>query len=113
MKSVLWKSASALSAAFVLGLAQPALAQDELRLSIKNHQFQPDHLDVPAGVKFKLIVKNEDDSAEEFESSELKREKVVAPGKEITVFLGPLTPGEYKYFGDFHKATAQGVLIAK
>jgi hypothetical protein len=59
------------------------------------------------------MVKNTDDTADEFESVDLNREKLVAPGQTITVFLGPLDPGEYKFFGDFHQDTAQGVLVAK
>mgnify|MGYP006200341173 CR=1 FL=1 len=31
----------------------------------------------------------------------------------ITLNVGPLTPGEYIFFGDFHKKTALGTLIAK
>ncbi|HUI18668.1 MAG TPA: cupredoxin domain-containing protein [Alphaproteobacteria bacterium] len=95
------------------GPAGPVLAEDQPHLTIKNHRFQPERLEVPAGVKFKLMVKNEDDTAEEFESFELNREKIVPPGQEIPVFLGPLDKGEYKFFGDFHQDTAQGVLIAK
>ncbi len=104
-----------LAAALLLlaGPVGPARAQDQPHLTIKNHRFQPERLEVPAGVKFKLLVKNEDDTAEEFESFELNREKVVPPGQEIPVFLGPLDKGEYKFFGDFHQDTAQGVLIAK
>ena len=100
------------SAALLL-LAGAASADDELRLTIKDHRFHPDRLEVPAGVKFKLIVKNEDSTPEEFDSFELNREKVVPPGQEIPVFLGPLDKGEYPYFGDFHQDTAKGVLIAK
>jgi Cupredoxin-like domain len=93
-------------------LAGPAAADDP-HLLIKGHRFQPERLDVPAGVRFKLLVRNEDDSAEEFESTELNREKIIPPGKELPVFLGPLDKGEYKIFGDFHQDTAQGVLVAK
>ena len=73
----------------------------------------PSRIEVPAHTKFKLLVKNSDTTAEEFESTQLNREKVVAPGQTITVFLGPLAPGEYKFFGEFHQDTAQGVLVAK
>jgi hypothetical protein len=106
-------------AALIIGLllaAQSVAARADdatLTLSIKNHRYVPDRLDVPAGVKFKLIVKNLDDTAEEFESDELKREKIVPAGGEIPVFLGPLGAGEYRFFGDFHQDTAQGVLVAK
>jgi hypothetical protein len=102
-----------LLSACLLPLAGPASAEDVPQLTIRNHRFEPSRLEVPAGVKFKLMVKNADDSAEEFESFELHREKVVPPGQEIPVFLGPLDKGEYKFFGDYHQDTAQGVMVAK
>ena len=67
----------------------------------------------PAGVKLQLLVKNLDGTPEEFESHTLHREKVVPGGGEITVFIGPLDPGTYDFFGDFNPATAQGRIIAK
>lgn len=82
-------------------------------LEFRNHRFVPDRIEVPAHVKFRLHVKNTDSTADEFESSDLNREKLVPPGETITVFLGPLDPGTYHFFGDFHQDTAQGVLIAK
>lgn len=82
-------------------------------LEFRNHRFVPDRIEVPAHVKFRLHVKNTDSTADEFESSDLNREKLVPPGEMITVFLGPLDPGTYHFFGDFHQDTAQGVLIAK
>jgi high-affinity iron transporter len=98
----------------VLATASPAARADEQpTLVFHNHRFEPSRLEVPAHVKFRLQVKNTDDTADEFESTDLNREKLVAPGQTITVFLGPLDPGEYKFFGDFHQDTAQGVLVAK
>jgi len=82
-------------------------------LVFQNHRFLPDRITVPAHVKFKLMVRNADDSADEFESFELNREILVPSGQTITVFLGPLEPGEYPFFGDFHQDTAKGVLVAK
>jgi high-affinity iron transporter len=90
-----------------------ARAEDVPQLEFRQHRFTPARLEVPANVKFRLLVKNSDDTAEEFESVALNREKLVAPGQTVTVFLGPLAPGEYKFFGDFHQDTAQGVMIAK
>ncbi len=104
---------AALSIALVVSAGAARAEDDVLRLVIKDHHFQPDKIDVPAHVKFKLIVRNDDPTPEEFESHDLKREKVVAPGKEITVSLGPLEPGTYRFFGDFHQDTAQGVMTAK
>ena len=92
-----------------------AVAADvpELTLRIKDHKFIPAQMNVPANVKFKLIVVNEDPTPEEFESHELNREKIVTGGGQIVVPIGPLQPGRYPFFGEFHQATAQGVVIAK
>ena len=92
-----------------------ALAADlqEITLRIKDHRFVPAQLAVPANVKFRLLVVNEDGTPEEFESHELNREKIVTGHARITVFLGPLKPGRYPYFGDFNATTAQGVLVAR
>jgi len=99
--------------ALTICLFASAANADDPQLIIKDHKFQPERLEVPAGVKFRLMVRNNDPTAEEFESFQLNREKVVPPGKEIPVFLGPLDRGEYPFFGDFHQDTAKGVLIAK
>ena len=82
-------------------------------LVIKGHRFVPDSLEVPAGGKFKLIVKNQDPTPEEFESFELNREKVVPGNTQVVIFIGPLKPGVYHFYGEFNKNTAQGKLIAK
>ena len=93
------------------GVAQ---AQDaEARLIIKEHRFVPSELKVPANKKVKLVIENQDATAEEFESYELNREKVVPAKAQVSVFVGPLKAGRYPFFGDFHKETAQGVLIAE
>ena len=103
----------ALLLALTVSFLASAANADDPQLVIKNHKFQPERLEVPAGVKFKLMVRNNDPTAEEFESFQLNREKVVPPGKEIPVFLGPLDRGEYPFFGDFHQDTAKGVIVAK
>jgi plastocyanin len=94
--------------------ASDARADDpQFKLTIKDHQFSPAELQVPANTKVRLVVRNEDPTPEEFESTELHREKVVPPGQEIVVIVGPLDAGTYGFFGDFHKESAQGKLIAK
>ena len=93
--------------------AAPARADELPVLVFRNHRFEPARIQAPAGVKFRLQVKNADDTADEFESAALNREKLVPPGQTVTIFLGPLAPGEYKFFGDFHQDTAQGVLEVK
>lgn len=97
-----------------LGVVGTAWADDpQFTLVIKDHKFTPAELQVPAGAKIRLVVRNDDATPEEFESTELHREKVVAPGQQIVVIVGPLDAGTYRFFGDFHKDTAQGKLIAK
>lgn len=103
------------AAVAVAGLvAVPALAAEipEFRLVLQNHAFEPATLKVPAGVKFKVLVTNRNPVPSEFESSDFNREKIVLPGSTITVFVGPLKRGSYKFFDDFHQATT-GELVAE
>ena len=92
--------------------AKPVV-KDVYVIQIKDHMFMPDTLVVPARKKIKLRIENLDKTPEEFESYDLNREKIVAGGRKIIVFVGPLKPGIYKYFGEFNPKTAQGVIIAK
>ena len=102
-----------LACALVLGTASLYAQEPEFRLVIKEHKFEPSELTIPAGKKVKLVIENKDATAEEFESHELNREKVVPAKGQVTVFVGPLKPGRYPFFGDFHKDTAKGLLIAQ
>ena len=105
--------ATAATVAALIAINGPARAAELPTLVFQNHRFIPDRIEVPANKKFSLHVKNTDNTADEFESNDLNREKLVTPGQTITVFLGPLSPGTYHFFGDFHQDTAQGVLVAK
>jgi hypothetical protein len=89
------------------------LAADLFALTIKDHKFDPAELSVPADERFRLEVENRDTTPAEFESSDLRVEKIVVPGGKITVMVGPLKPGSYKFFDDYHPDTANGVMIAK
>ena len=109
-----WTRAVAGAWLAVLVAGGPPARADELpTLVLQDHRFVPERMQVPAGKKFQLRVRNTDSTADEFESVDLNREKLVPPGQTIAVFLGPLPPGTYKFFGDFHQDTAQGVLVAK
>jgi len=100
--------------ALILGTGANAAAQEtSYTVVIKDHRFQPAEIEIPAGVKIALLVKNDDPTPEEFESTELRREKVVPGGEQITVYIGPLKPGRYEFFGDFNPKTARGHIIAK
>ena len=100
-----------LSLFLFVSFAASAHAEDYV-LTLKNHKFSPQELSIPAGQKVKLLVKNLDATPAEFESSDLNREKVVAAGGEITVYVGPLDAGRYGYFNDFDRS-ATGIIIAK
>jgi len=88
-------------------------ADKEFTLVIKDHNFVPSEIRVPAGQKVKLIVENQDATPEEFESHELNREKIIAPKSKVSIFIGPLKAGKYPFFGEFNQATARGIVIAE
>jgi plastocyanin len=97
----------------ILAFAPAALADDpSFSIVLKNNQFVPSEVQIPAGVKVKLVVRNENATASEFESIQFHREKIVTPGQEISVFVGPLDPGSYEFFDDFHPET-RGHLVVK
>lgn len=81
-----------------------------IRLEIRDHLFYPAEVVIPADTRVRLLVVNRDPTPEEFESYELNREKVILGGTEAVIFLGPLEPGRYPFFGEFHPKTAQGVV---
>jgi len=102
-----------LAFAFLLIPAISFGADLEMAISIKDHQFNPAELKVPAGKKIKLIVSNLDSTPEEFESHQLNREKVIAGNAKATIYVGPLSPGKYTFWGEFHEKTARGVIVAE
>lgn len=96
----------------ILFTAMSAQAEEYV-LRIKEHKFIPETLEIPAGEKVKIQVVNEDPTPEEFESYELNREKIIKGNSTGSVFVGPLEPGTYPFFGEFHMDTAKGQIIAK
>jgi plastocyanin len=93
--------------------AAPMQAQNPtFAIAIRDNAFDPAELTVPVGQKIELHVTNERASASEFESNELHREKIVLPGQQVTVFVGPLRAGSYEFFDDFNPQT-RGHLIAR
>ncbi len=108
------RSTAVLAGALVVALGFAARAEDQsVTLTIKNHRFDPAVIEVPAGQKVKLLVRNQDATPEEFDSYALNREKVIPGGSEGIVFIGPLDPGTYEFMGEFNAETAQGKVVAK
>lgn len=104
---------TALCAALLIVTALPAKAAESFTIVIKDHKFSPETLEVPAGERIKLVVDNQDPTPEEFESHDLMREKIINGNSRGIVFVGPLEPGSYSYFGEFNMDTALGTIVAK
>jgi len=111
-----WRAVWILVAAAALcGAVSGSAWAEEKTLSIilRDNLFDPAEVRIKAGEKVILVVKNTDKGAEEFESEELKIEKIIPAGREAKFKIGPLTPGTYKFFGEFHADTAQGRIVVE
>jgi plastocyanin len=111
MSSIRVLSALALTAVSLF--APVRAAEPEALLVIKNHRFEPAELKVSAGQRVKLLVHNQDATPEEFESHGLNREKIVPAGSKVVIYIGPLKPGRYEFYGEYNEATAKGAVIAE
>jgi hypothetical protein len=111
MRKLIWAIVIGFAAAAAMAGAQAETAP-EYHLVLQNHKFEPASLKVPANTKLKVLVTNRNATPSEFESADFNREKIVLPNSTITVFIGPLAKGSYKFFDDFHQATT-GVLIVE
>ncbi len=100
-------------ATVVVAMSAPELSAAEAELVIKNHRFEPAELIIPAGERLRILVRNLDATPEEFESYELNREKIIPGGSHAYIYIGPLDPGIYPFFGEFNMDTAQGKIIAE
>lgn len=98
-----------------LGLATgPAVADPPtFRIEFKDGVVTPTKLQVPASTRIILTLVNSGKSPAEFESVELHKEKVLAPGVTMAMAINTLDPGKYDFFDDFHPGTPSAVLIAK
>jgi plastocyanin domain-containing protein len=101
------------SVAAVIALAPVGLRAQDFTITIKDHRFTPSEIKVPANKRVQITVVNDDPTPEEFESREMKVEKVIPGKSKGVVRIGPLQPGRYPFFGEFHEATAKGVVIAE
>lgn len=94
-------------------IATPALADGPIAVTLKDHKFIPNVIHVKANTPAVIALTNKDAQAEEFDSTALKVEKVVAGNSSGNVRLRALAPGKYPFMGEYHSATAQGVVIAQ
>lgn len=99
--------------AVVLTLAPAAVRAQDYTVTIKDHKFSPSEVKIPANKRVKLTVVNDDPTPEEFESHEMKVEKVIPGNSKAVVRIGPLKPGRYPFVGEFHEDSAKGTVIAE
>ena len=104
-----------LLALFMVGVLETAHAEDlqSFAVTARDGRLMPDRLDVPAGRRIKLTLRNEGNSPVEFENLDLRVEKVLAPGATSFVVVPALKPGSYRFVDEFHAASGQMLLIAK
>lgn len=104
---------AALAIGLAAGAARAAEGAQEIPLTIEGHRFTPAEITVAAGAPVVLVISNKDKAAEEFESRDLRIEKIVPAGKTVRVRIPALKKGTYAFFGDFHPRTAQGRIVAE
>jgi hypothetical protein len=99
----------------LMSMSFGALSSEVLifNITLKNHAFVPEEIIVPRDTKVQLVIDNQDAEPEEFDSFDLNREKVIFPRRKARLFIGPLQPGKYEFFGEFHPDTARGRVIVK
>ena len=96
-------------------MSAPLLADDPaaIKVTLSNHRFEPAEIHVPAGKPVDLVISNKDSEPEEFDSADLKVEKVIAGGQQATIHLRALDAGKYAFDGEYHDDTAKGIVIAE
>jgi hypothetical protein len=100
-------------ACILLIAATPALADTTIAVTLKDHKFSPSVIKVKANEPSMIILSNDDDTADEFDSTALKVEKVVPGHAKGNVRIRALAPGKYPFMGEYHSATAQGIVVAE
>ena len=97
----------------LLVAALPARADGPIAVTLQNHKFTPAEIHVKANTPAIIALTNKDATAEEFDSTALKVEKVVAGNSSGNVRIRALAPGRYPFMGEYHPGTAQGVVVAQ
>lgn len=104
---------AALAALLALALTAAGAELPAYPVTLDAGRIEPARLEVPAGTKFKLVLRNTGAGPAEFEGREVRVEKVLAAGAQSFVVIPPLKPGTYRFFDEFHPAAPDMVLIAK
>lgn len=107
------RRALVLLAAVVLAAVASAQELPTFQIAMKDGVFSPERLEVPAGKRIKLVLKNEGRGPAEFENLSMRVEKVLAPGVTSFVVLHNLRPGEYRFVDEFRPGGGSLTLVAK
>ncbi|HZP61640.1 MAG TPA: cupredoxin domain-containing protein [Opitutaceae bacterium] len=106
-----------LAALILVAIYQPVIAEKSapvvVEINFNHHRFIPEKIEISAGQSVVIRVVNASQERIEFESFKLNREKVVEPGRTVTVHLPALAPGSYDFFDDFHDDVPEGVIVAR
>ncbi|WP_154716506.1 cupredoxin domain-containing protein [Sterolibacterium denitrificans] len=109
----IFRSTSAACALLLMAGSGWAAELPTFKVLMKDGRIHPETVVVPANTRFRLEISNAGPGAAEFESIELKKELVLAPGVTRKMVFYPLKPGTYKFFDDFHPGTGQALILAK
>ena len=107
--------AVAIALVLLLALAVRVAAAElpTFAVDLTGERIEPARLEVPAGTRVKLTLRNTGRGAVEFEGRDVRVEKVLGPGAESFVVLPPLKPGTYRFFDEFHPDIPDMLVIAK
>ncbi len=83
----------------VARLPRPPSPTRTIAVTLKNHKFSPSVIKVKANQPSMIILSNDDDTADEFDSSSLKVEKVVPGHAKGNVRIRALAPGKISLHG--------------
>ena len=105
--------ACAATLALIAPLAHAAEEMPVVRISARDGTFEPLTVEVPAGKRFKIELSNDGKGPMEFESRDLKQEKVLAAGAKSSIAINALKPGTYTFFDEYRMDAPKGRIVAK
>ncbi|RCL01454.1 MAG: hypothetical protein JSC085_000337 [Candidatus Tokpelaia sp. JSC085] len=82
-------------------------------IMVKDGQFDPEKIEVPAEQRFKITIQNTGSDPVEFENLSLRVEKVLGKNVQSFVVIHPLKSGIYHFIDEFHPHMTGFKIIAK
>jgi hypothetical protein len=80
-------------------------------VEMKDGDLIPAELVVPEKTRFRIVIRNIGNKPAEFESNQLRQEKVLFMKAETSVVIIPLDIGTYDYFDDFAPTTLGKIIV--